>query len=125
MSYKKESAARLGQEGERRVAEYLRSKGYIIIKRNFRDRYGEIDIIAQNDELIIFVEVKTRKENSAVPIEETVDVYKKKRLILTAEDYLSKSPSEKQPRFDVALVTVRENVTKGSGYSLKYIENAF
>ena len=115
----------IGGKGESMVAGFLKDKGFTVIKRNYQCRYGEIDIIAQNDELIIFVEVKTRKENSAVPIEETVDVYKKKRLILTAEDYLSKSPSEKQPRFDVALVTVRENVTNGSGYSLKYIENAF
>ena len=107
------------------MAAFLRRKGFLILKRNFQCRFGEIDIIAENGDYIIFVEVKTRKENSAVPIEETVDAFKKKRLILTAEQYLSNGMCEKQPRFDVALVTVKPNPISGSGYSLKYIENAF
>ena len=60
----REEAARLGREGERRVAEYLRSKGYIILRRNWRDsRFGEIDIIAELNEDLIFVEIKTRRNN--------------------------------------------------------------
>lgn len=113
-----------GAKGEAMVARFLQGKGFDVVNRNYQCRFGEIDIIAENNEYILFVEVKTRKENSAVPIEEAVDIHKRKRLILTAEDYLSKTPSDKQPRFDVALVVVKEN-TNGSGYSLKYIENAF
>lgn len=50
-----------GLEGEERAVEYLKSLGYTVISRNFRVRSGEIDIIACNDEEIVFVEVKSRK----------------------------------------------------------------
>ena len=115
----------IGEKGEQMVSLFLKNKGFNIIKRNYQCRFGEIDIIAQSDELILFVEVKTRKENSVVPIENAVDFKKRKRLILTAEDFLSKTCCEAQPRFDVALVTVSEKADKTLGYSLKYIENAF
>lgn len=55
-------SALLGKAGEDYVAKYLKSKGFIILKRNWRDsRYGEIDIIAENRDYIVFVEVKTRQ----------------------------------------------------------------
>lgn len=115
----------VGEKGESMVAQFLRNQGYVVIKRNYQCRYGEIDIIAQNNQYILFVEVKTRKAESLVPIENSVDIRKRKRLILTAEDYLSKTECDLQPRFDVALVTVNEKSEKGSGYSLNYIKNAF
>lgn len=113
-----------GAKGEAMVARFLGNKGFSVVARNYQCRYGEIDIIAEDGEFVIFVEVKTRKENPAVPIEEAVDFKKQKRMIITAEDYLTKSPSDKQPRFDVALVTISENNGKDR-YNLKYIENAF
>jgi len=117
----------VGTKGEDMVARFLQKKGLRIIKRNYQCRFGEIDIIAENDEHIIFVEVKTRKKNSIIPPEYAVDLKKQQRICLTAEDYLSKSNYglSLQPRFDVALVTVDEKAKNGSGYSLKYIENAF
>lgn len=110
----------IGAKGESMVARFLANSGYTVVCRNYQCRFGEIDIVAEKDDLIVFVEVKTRIENSAVPIEEAVDAFKKKRLILTAEDFIIKSHSQKQPRFDVALVTKK----KTGGYTLKYIENA-
>ena len=114
-----------GSKGENMVARFLSGKGFSVVARNYQCRFGEIDIIAENSEFIIFVEVKTRKDNSTVPIEEAVDSKKQKRIYITAQDYLSKSMSDKQPRFDVALVSVRNNGNSGESYSLKYIENAF
>lgn len=115
----------VGTKGEDLVCRFLKNEGYFVLKRNYQCRFGEIDIIAENNEYIIFVEVKTRKADSLVPIENAVDIKKQKRLILTAEEYLSKNETALQPRFDVALVTVDEKVKNGSGYSLKYIPNAF
>lgn len=116
----------MGSKGESMVARFLKDNGYVIVARNYQCRFGEIDIIAENSELIIFVEVKTRKEKSAVPIEEAVDLKKQKRMIITAEDFLVKTPTNKQPRFDVALVTIkRNNELNRDSYFLKYIENAF
>lgn len=115
-----------GTKGESMVARFLKGKGFSVIRRNYQCRFGEIDIIAEDNDNIIFVEVKTRKENTAIPIEEAVDFKKRKRILLTAEDYLTKSTNEKQPRFDVALVTVKQNQSDSKEiYSLKYIENAF
>ena len=114
-----------GAEGEKRVANFLREKGFSIIKRNYVCRYGEIDIIAENDEFLLFVEVKTRKENALVSGAFAVDAYKQKRLILTANDYIVKTENDKQPRFDVAEVLVCTKPDGKTGYKLNYIENAF
>ncbi len=115
----------MGLQGEKRVAAFLRKRGFNVIKRNFQCRYGEIDIIAENSEYILFVEVKTRKENALISGIDAVDSHKQSRITLAAQDYISKTCCEKQPRFDVAQVTVSEKEDGTFGYSLKYLENAF
>ena len=114
-----------GQEGEKGVANYLRNKGFSVIKRNYTCKYGEIDIIAQSKEYILFVEVKTRKEASLISGSEAVDAFKRARIIKTAEDFLSKTDCTLQPRFDVAEVTVFKKSDGRDGYKLHYIKNAF
>lgn len=116
--------AKTGRTGEDIAADFLRSKGYIISKRNFHSRYGEIDIIAENEQYILFVEVKTRKEGSLVAPCEAVGLAKQRKLASTAALYICKSFCELQPRFDVAEIIVKEN-KKGEEYEIKYIENAF
>lgn len=115
----------IGKSGEDRVAAFLRKNGFSVIKRNYQCRFGEIDIIAQNSEYIIFVEVKTRSEDFIVSPAESVNSAKQKRIMLTAEDYISKTFCNLQPRFDVAEVIVRETEDKRLSFSLNYIENAF
>jgi putative endonuclease len=73
---------KIGKSGEDRVAAFLRSKGYKIVKRNYQCRVGEIDIIAERREYIVFVEVKTRKAGSLVSGEEAVNFKKQERIIL-------------------------------------------
>lgn len=114
-----------GISGEDRVASFLRKKGAVIVKRNYSCRFGEIDIIAEYKEYILFVEVKTRKSDSLISGLEAVDTHKKERIILTAEDYISKTNTLLQPRFDVACVTIFENKKGVTEYKLKYIKNAF
>lgn len=114
-----------GLEGEKRVAGFLRNQGFAVIKRNYTCRFGEIDIIAQNGEYILFVEVKTRKENSLVSGVEAVDAFKQSRILRTANDYIAKTDCVLQPRFDVAEVTVYDKGDNTLGYKLHYIENAF
>jgi len=115
----------IGKSGEDRVTLYLRKKGFEILKRNYQCKFGEIDIIAKNSELIIFVEVKTRKKGSLVSAGESVDSFKQQRITLTANDFLSKTDYNLQPRFDVAEVTTEENDNGETEYSLNYIKNAF
>ena len=114
-----------GGKGERLTADYMRRRGLTVIKRNYQCRYGEIDIIAESKEYIIFTEVKTRREDSLVSPAESVTVSKRRKIILTAEDFLSKYETELQPRFDVAEVTVFRKPDGSDGYRLNYMENAF
>ena len=109
-----------GSVGEELTCKYLMSKGYRIAARNYRSKFGEIDIIACNERCIAFVEVKTRKKGSLARPSEFVDTRKQKRILKTAKIYLSENPSELQPRFDVIEVTY-----KGNEFEIEHIENAF
>ena len=114
-----------GVWGEIFAARHMRDNGYKILACNFSCRFGEIDIIAERREYIVFVEVKTRKAGSLVSGEEAVNFKKQERIILTAEDYISKTLCELQPRFDVAVVTVTKKPDGSDIYNLNYITNAF
>ena len=96
---------KLGDRGEDYTARHLEKQGFHIVERNWHSRYGEIDIIAENGEYLLFVEVKTRKAGSMVTAEQAVTPQKQKKLRLTAESYLLEHPTECQPRFDVAALT--------------------
>lgn len=118
------TAKEIGDRGEQCAADYLSGKGYAILCRNYHCRYGEIDMIAADAEYIVFVEVKTRAKHSYGAPSEAVDRRKRKKLILTAYDYLGKHPADLQPRFDVVEV-VTAAVGNFSSISLNHIENAF
>ncbi|HEX3038437.1 MAG TPA: YraN family protein [Oscillospiraceae bacterium] len=112
-----------GKIGEEFTAKLLKEKGYQIVDTNYHSRYGEIDIIAQDAKYIVFVEVKTREENSMINPLEAVTSSKQKKIIKTALLYLQSHKTDLQPRFDVAgLVT---NANDMSIRSVNYITNAF
>ena len=113
-----------GRDGEQLTADYLRERGFIIAQRNFHSRYGEIDIIAENEQYILFVEVKTRIRGALVKPGEAVDIHKQRKIAQTAQFYIMKSFCELQPRFDVAEVTVSDE-SECEEYEINYIENAF
>lgn len=110
-----------GKLGEDAVCAYLIQKGYSITARNYCIRGGELDIIAENGEYIVFVEVKARKPHSMVSGIEAVTDAKKRRIITTAAAYSYKNPLVKQPRFDIAEVTLCGGLAK----NIEYYENAF
>lgn len=111
-----------GKLGENAVKEYLLNKGYIFLKSNYHSRYGEIDIIFENDKYIIFVEVKTRKKGSLVRGINSVDIFKRGNIVKTALMYLAEFKPQKQPRFDVAEVLINR---MGECEKINYFENAF
>lgn len=111
----------LGYFGEKVVAYYLQKKGYKILRRNYTVKGGEIDIIAEKDGMIAFVEVKTRSPDPLVNGLEAVTKAKQRRIIRTSEQYSYRNPHDLQPRFDIAWVTVRDRKVVG----FQYIENAF
>ena len=111
----------LGNKGEDFAAEYYKKLGFTVTAQNYTCRGGEIDIIAENGEYIIFVEVKTRSQNSLYLPSEAVDYKKQKRLSVAAMKYLAENDVEKQPQFDVFEVyTANERI-----YKVNRIENAF
>ena len=113
-----------GAAGEILAARFLRDKGYGILSSNYRCRQGEIDIIAQKGDTIAFVEVKTRSRDSMYSPREAVTVAKQRRLIQTASIYMSKYPSEFQPRFDVVEV-VTESPNSMRVIEINHIQGAY
>ena len=87
-----------GRLGEQLTAEYLEEKGYEIVERNFKCRFGEIDVIAQNDRYLAFVEVKTR---SADGLNHRLKPLRplSAKVIKTAQYYLINHETNLQPRF--------------------------
>lgn len=125
MSYNNENSMLLGKLGEERVAKYLKSKGYIILKRNWRDRFGEVDIIAETKENIVFVEVKTRKEDAMLSGLEAVDEKKMRLIKNEAVMFTKRLNTDSQPRIDVAEVTYCESRDGKYEWKLKYLKSAF
>jgi putative endonuclease len=113
--------ARLGALGEEAAAGLLRAGGYRIVARNHRCRVGEVDIVAEKGDLLLFVEVRTRATALFGGPEETVDARKQRRVIAAARDYLAqrRGPA-KAARFDVIAV-----VDGPRGPALTHFENAF
>ncbi len=116
-----QSRSETGRLGEELTAYYLERSGYKILRRNFRVRGGEIDIIAAKDGIIAFVEVKTRSEDALATGCEAVGKRKRSLIIRASQAYSLKYPHKLQPRFDVSEVTVRD----GRIIRFRYFDNAF
>lgn len=110
-----------GRRAEMKAALYLRQKGYVPVAHNYRSRFGEIDLIFEDKDYIVFVEVKARGENSIALPKEFVDDNKQKKIIATASIFLANNKTSKQPRFDVIEVYLKDKQIK----SIKHLENAF
>lgn len=114
----------LGRWGEGIAAEYLRKKRYTIVAANYRCRFGEIDLIAENRQFLVFVEVKLRKSAAFAEAMEFVDRRKQERLKETAAIYLSQNETQKQPRFDVIEIYAPEG-TQARKPTVRHWEDAF
>lgn len=111
-----------GVWGEIYAARYLRDNGYRIVTSNYRSRLGEIDIIAEKNKNICFVEVKTRGENPIAEPMEAVDTAKQSRIIATAKLFMKVYEYKLQPRFDVCEVWLDKNFEVRK---INYLENAY
>ncbi len=114
----------LGQWGEEQTASYLQARGYEILHRNWRCRWGELDLIARQGEYLCFVEVKLRGSAAFAPPRAFVTLTKQKRLRLAAECYLTQRDTGLQPRFDVAEVFAPQGSDTLTP-AIQYWENAF
>lgn len=110
----------IGNQGERLARDYLIERGYKILEMNFTTRLGEIDIIAEKDNIISFVEVKTRRSLKYGMPKEAVNYRKMQKIIRVAENYIAyKIRDDRQYRFDVIEVFLSDNK------NINHIEDAF
>ncbi len=113
---------KLGNRGEKIAANFLRKQGYRIIEKNYHNRLGEIDIVAKEDESIVFVEVKTRRSTDFGLPEEALSYDKRRRLSKLALGYLAhRRIKDTNCRFDVVSILMDNNRAN----HIKLIKNAF
>ncbi len=111
----------LGAFGEQFAARFLRKEGYEIWSANYKTNTGEIDIIAQKDGVICFVEVKTRQTGGMFPPADAVDLKKQENIKSSAACYVNKYNLKNKIRYDIIEVLVN-----GSSLSeINHIKNAF
>jgi putative endonuclease len=115
--------AKLGVEGEKAAERFLRRKGYRIVTRNYRCLpFGEIDIVALDGSMIVFVEVKTRASRDHEDPESAVTPAKQERLIRTANVFLRQTRSVGRAcRFDIVTITG----VSGGVLEIEHFINAF
>lgn len=113
-----------GAWGEALAAEYLRKKRYKIVAAGYHCRFGEIDLIAQNKQYLVFVEVKLRKSADFATAREYVNRAKQDRIRVTASMYLSQNPSKLQPRFDVVEIYAPDGASTKDP-EIIHLEDAF
>ena len=94
-----------GAQGEDIAIDYLRSKGYVILDRNWRSGHKEIDIVASKDDIVVFVEVKARANAFYGKPEDAVTRRKMHVLVLAADAYLRYNAIDLEVRFDVVTIT--------------------
>jgi putative endonuclease len=103
----------VGQEWERLAERHLKEAGYRIRERNYRTRVGEIDFVAQDGDVLCFVEVKGRRGTGFGMPEEAVHAEKQRRIFRAAQAYLQREKLESSPcRFDVVSILQHDSVSK-------------
>lgn len=111
----------LGRAGEDTALDFLQKSGFKILERNYKCRYGEIDIIAEHKSIIAFIEVKTRKNISFGVPQMAVDFRKQRQISKAAMQYIKVKKVVNTPlRFDVVAITLADNTTK-----IEHIKDAF
>ena len=109
----------LGTRGEDEAVTFLIKKGYKIKERNWRFAKAEIDIIAENEDWLVMIEVKTRSSDAFGNPEEFVSKSKQKHLIRAANRYLELNPTDKDTRFDIISIVIEPK------FSIEHIPEAF
>ena len=97
-----------GRKGEELATEFLRQKLFNIIERNWRYSRCEVDIIAQDEDELVFVEVKTRTSGDFGSPEASIDADKQRMLVIAARAYLEQTGADGTLRFDVISVDLSE-----------------
>lgn len=118
--WNRKSHLRQGKAAENKALEFLKRNGLRLIARNYRSRRGEIDLVMEDGDDIVFVEVRYRANSTFGSALESVDRNKQARLIACALQYLSENHLDKASRFDVIGLSPGANGTR-----IDWVRNAF
>lgn len=110
---------RIGQQAEQAAADYLRRQGLKLRDRNYRCKGGEIDLILDDHDILVFAEIRFRRRSDFGSPAETVGASKQRRLILAAQHYLQRHHIDRPCRFDVLAIT------PGDPHNIDWIRDAF
>lgn len=110
----------LGKEGEEIAIKFLKKKGYRIIEKNYRTVFGEIDIIAKDKDVIVFLEVKTRVDETFGYPFEAVTRRKREKIKKVALFFLKRFKRELPARFDVLSINIEDGKKQ-----IRHIKDAF
>ena len=110
-----------GTRGERIAEQYLLAKGFSILYRNWRTAHKEVDLIALDKGLLVFLEIKTRSSLLFGFPEESVTEAKQGHLRFAAEAFLEQFPEHKTARFDIISIVLKDGVVA----DLRHIQDAF
>ena len=110
-----------GQDAESLACDYLQTRGLVVVERNYRSRFGEIDLIMHDRDCLIFVEVRYRRQAHYGSGAESVDARKQARIVACARHYLLRHPraAERPCRFDVVAIG------GGATPAIEWIADAF
>jgi putative endonuclease len=115
-----------GKNAETACCNYLKSHGLKLVEKNFYCRVGEIDIVMTDKNMLVFVEVRFRKNNNFGGGLESITVAKQNKLRKAAELYLQKNNQYKNARVDVVAMSTKSETTPGKQlYTFDWISNAF
>lgn len=120
MAKGKESNKEKGDDGENLAAGYLEKLGYIILERQWKYERFEIDLIAEKDKTIVFVEVKTRFSNTYGEPWEAVNQAKRKKICASADAYIQQYDINHEPRFDIVSI-----IKSDKEFRIEHLEEAF
>lgn len=110
----------LGKKGEQLAVDFLIENSYDIVERNYRFDKAEVDIIAQKDDILAIVEVKTRSSIDFGNPQDFVKPKQIKNLVKAVDEYVTENDLDVEVRFDIIAI-VKENKT----YNIEHLENAF
>ena len=108
-----------GAQAEQWVAQHLQQQGMKLIAQNYRGRFGEIDLIMQDGSVLVFIEVRSRRNADFGGAAASIDARKQQRIIRTAQQYLSSLARTPPCRFDVVLMD------DAQGHNVQWLKNAF
>ena len=110
--------SRRGEAAESLAADFLQRRGLTVLERNYRCRFGEIDLVARSGELLVFVEVRARTSEAFGGAAGSITATKRRRLVAAARHYLATHRADRACRFDVVLV-------RGAEQQLEWLTDAF